>query len=73
MKQLKKLTLNVKLNIPNSYKEYGVTEEKFKETADFIAQNAVLDPCTASNPREIDVETMKKVLTCCYYGTDVTF
>ena len=65
--------LNVKLNIPNSYKEYGVTEEKFKETADFIAQNAVLDPCTASNPRQIDVETMKKVLTCCYYGTDVTF
>ena len=65
--------LNVKLNIPNSYKEYGVTEEKFNETADFIAQNAVLDPCTASNPRETDVENMKKVLTCCYYGTDVTF
>jgi len=65
--------MNVKLNIPLSYKEYGVTEEKFKETADFIAQNAVLDPCTGSNPRETDVENMKKVLTCTYYGTDVTF
>ena len=65
--------MNVKLNIPLSYKEYGVTEEKFKETADFIAENAVLDPCTGSNPRETDVENMKKVLTCTYYGTDVTF
>lgn len=65
--------MNVKLNIPLSYKEYGVTEEKFKETADFIAENAVLDPCTGSNPRETDVENMKKVLTCTYYGNDVTF
>lgn len=66
-------SLNTKLNIPNSYKEYGVTEEKFKETADFIAENAVKDPCTGSNPRETDVENMKKVLTCCYYGMDVNF
>ena len=65
--------MNVKLNIPLSYKEYGVTEEKFKETADFIAENAVLDPCTGSNPRKTDVENMKKVLTCTYYGNDVTF
>ena len=66
-------TLNRKLNIPLSYSEYGVTEDKFKETADFIAKNAVLDPCTGSNPRETDVENMKKVLACTYYGEDVTF
>ncbi|MBE6022152.1 MAG: iron-containing alcohol dehydrogenase [Cellulosilyticum sp.] len=65
--------LNKKLDIPLSYREYGVTEEQFKETADFIAQNAVLDPCTGSNPRETDVVNMKKVLTCTYYGMDVTF
>ena len=65
--------LNKKLDIPLSYKEYGVTEEKFKETVDFIAENAVLDPCTGSNPRETDVENMKKVFTCTYYGTDVNF
>lgn len=65
--------LNRQLDIPLSYKEYGVTEDKFKETADFIAQNAVLDPCTGSNPRATDVENMKKVLTCTYYGEDVTF
>ena len=65
--------LNKQLDIPLSYKEYGVTEEKFKETVDFIAENAVLDPCTGSNPRETDVENMKKVFTCTYYGTDVNF
>ena len=65
--------LNKQLNIPLSYKEYGVTEEKFNETVDFIAENAVLDPCTASNPRETDVAQMKKILTCTYYGNDVTF
>lgn len=65
--------LNKKLNIPSTYQEYGIEEDKFKETLDFIAANAVLDPCTASNPRKTDVELMKKVLTCTYYGQDVNF
>lgn len=65
--------LNTKLGIANSYKEHGVSEELFTSTADFIAEHAVEDPCTASNPRATDVENMKKVLTCCYYGTPVTF
>lgn len=65
--------LNKQLNIPLSYKEYGVSEEKFQETVDFIAENAVLDPCTGSNPRVTDVVNMKKVFTCTYYGTDVSF
>ncbi|MFR5071529.1 MAG: iron-containing alcohol dehydrogenase [Bianqueaceae bacterium] len=65
--------LNRKLNIAPTYKENGVSEEKFKEKLDFIAENAVGDPCTGSNPRPIDVENMKKVLSCAYYGEDVTF
>lgn len=65
--------LNTKLGIANSYKEHGITEEKFLETVDFIAENAVGDPCTGSNPRTTDFENMKKVLTCSYYGVDVNF
>ncbi|MBC8544702.1 iron-containing alcohol dehydrogenase [Bianquea renquensis] len=65
--------LNRRLNIAPTYKENGVSEEKFKEKLDFIAENAVGDPCTGSNPRPIDVENMKKVLSCAYYGEDVTF
>ena len=65
--------MNKKLGIAQSYKENGVSEELFKANADAIAENAVKDPCTGSNPRPIDVENMKKVLTCAYYGEDVTF
>ena len=65
--------LNKKLNIQQTYKENGVTEEVFNAHADAIAKNAVGDPCTASNPRPIDVENMKKVLTCACTGEDVTF
>ena len=65
--------LNKKLGIAASYKEHGISEEKFKDTLQFIAENAVLDPCTGSNPRETDVEMMKAILTCTYYGNDVTF
>lgn len=65
--------LNKKLNIAQTYKENGVSEELFNANADKIAENAVKDPCTAANPRSIDVENMKKVLTCAFTGEDVTF
>lgn len=65
--------LNRKLDIAPSYKAYGVDEKLFLDTVDYIAENAVGDPCTGSNPRPTDFENMKKVLTCCYYGEDVTF
>lgn len=65
--------LNKKLDIKQSYKENGVSEELLNQNIEKIAENAVKDPCTASNPREIDVENMKKVLLCAYNGEDVTF
>ena len=65
--------LNQKLGIAQTYKENGVSEELFQQHADEIAANAVLDPCTASNPRPIDAEGLKKVLACAYYGEPVTF
>lgn len=65
--------LNKKLGIAQSYKDNGVSEELFNANVDAICENAVKDPCTGSNPRPIDVENMKKVLTCAYYGEDVTF
>lgn len=64
---------NKELNIPSSMKEYGIEEGDFKANLKFIAHNAVLDPCTGSNPREIDDETMEKLYTCAYYGSDVDF
>ncbi|MCX0380168.1 iron-containing alcohol dehydrogenase [Clostridium perfringens] len=64
---------NKELNIPSSMKVYGIEEDDFKANLKFIAHNAVLDPCTGSNPREIDDETMEKLYTCAYYGSDVDF
>lgn len=64
---------NKELNIPSSMKEYGIEEDDFKANLKFIAHNAVLDPCTGSNPRGINDETMEKLYTCAYYGSDVDF
>ena len=64
---------NKELNIPLSMEEYGIEEDDFKANLKFIAHNAVLDPCTGSNPRDIDDETMEKLYTCAYYGSDVDF
>lgn len=65
--------MNKKLGIAASFKEHGVDEKFFQETVNFIAENAVKDPCTGSNPRVTDAANMKKVLECSYYGIDVNF
>lgn len=65
--------LNVKLNIPATIKEWGVDEADFKEKVDFMAQNAVLDACTGSNPRPIDKGNMIKIYECAFYGEKVSF
>lgn len=65
--------LNVKLGIASTIKEHGVTEKHFNETVDFIAQNAVLDPCTGCNPRTATIEDLKKILECAYHGKQVNF
>lgn len=64
---------NVKLSIPKSLKEFGINEEEFKQKVAKIAELAVGDACTGSNPRAITVEEMEKLLTCTYYGTEVDF
>ena len=38
-----------------------------------MAELAVGDACTGSNPRSIDPKTMEKLLTCCFYDTEVDF
>jgi len=64
---------NVILDIPKTLKDFGIIEEEFLEKIDGIAERAVGDACTGSNPRAIDPATMKKLFTCIYYGTEVDF
>ncbi|MBQ9420645.1 MAG: butanol dehydrogenase, partial [Lachnospiraceae bacterium] len=38
-----------------------------------IAERAIGDACTGSNPRQPSQEEMEKLLKCCYYDLDVDF
>ena len=64
---------NIKLNIPKTLKEFGINEEEFLQKVDKIAELAVGDACTGSNPRPITPAEMSKLLTCTYYGTEIDF
>ena len=65
--------MNKQLNIPSTLKEYGVTEEDFLQNVDRISNNAVLDACTGSNPRETKAGDFKKLFEAAYYGRKVNF
>ncbi len=60
--------LNKSMNIPTSLKEFGLQEDKFLDNLESISVNAVADPCTGTNPREISPEQMKELFNKAYYG-----
>lgn len=64
---------NVKLSIPKTLKDFGINEAEFLEKVASIAELAVGDACTGSNPRAITPAEMEKLLKCTYYGTKVEF
>ena len=68
--------LNTKLDIPACIKDYegGIIDEaEFLKKLPQVAELAVGDACTGSNPRAIDPKAMEKLLTCCFYDTEVNF
>jgi alcohol dehydrogenase class IV len=68
--------LNRALDIPSCIKDYegGIIDEKeFLEKLPKVAELAVGDACTGSNPRAITPTEMEKLLKCCYYDTEVDF
>jgi alcohol dehydrogenase class IV len=68
--------LNTRLDIPTCIKDYEggfVSEAEFLEKLPQVAELAVGDACTGSNPRSINPAQMEKLLKCCYYNTDVQF
>ena len=64
---------NSRLGIPSTLAEFGIDEKEFNEKLDKIAELAVGDACTGSNPRAIDPAAMAKLFKCTYYGTEVDF
>lgn len=69
-------SMNEKLSIPACIKEYegGIIDEKeFNDKITKVAELAVGDACTGSNPRPVTPAEMEKLLTCCYYDKEVDF
>ena len=68
--------LNAALDIPACIKDYEggiINEKEFLEKLPSVAELAVGDACTGSNPRSITPAEMEKLLKCCYYDTEVDF
>ncbi|NLI54807.1 MAG: iron-containing alcohol dehydrogenase [Clostridiales bacterium] len=68
--------MNRQLDIPNCIRDYegGIIDElEFLEKLPKVAELAVGDACTGSNPRAITPAEMEKLLKACYYDTEVDF
>ena len=68
--------MNAALNIPTCIKEYegGIIDEKeFMEKLPQVAELAISDACTGSNPRQPSQEEMEKLLKACYYDLPIDF
>ncbi|HEY9575037.1 MAG TPA: iron-containing alcohol dehydrogenase [Lachnospiraceae bacterium] len=74
VKELKKM--NASLEIPDAIKDYegGIIDEKeFMDKLPQVAELAIGDACTGSNPRIPSQEEMEGLLKACYYGEDINF
>lgn len=65
--------MNKQMDIPLNLKDYGITEESFKDNLNRIAVNSVADACTGCNPRETKVADFENILTSIYYGNKVNY
>jgi alcohol dehydrogenase class IV len=68
--------LNKALDIPAGIKDYEggiIGEKEFLDKLPRVAELAVGDACTGSNPRPITPPEMEKLLRCCFYDTEVDF
>ena len=68
--------LNEALDIPACIKDYegGIIDEKeFMDKLPGVAELAVGDACTGSNPRAISPDEMARLLKCCYFDEEVDF
>ena len=65
--------MNAELNIPSRIKDYegGIIDDKeFMEKLPHVAELAVGDACTGSNPRKITPAQMAELLKSCYFDKE---
>ena len=66
-----KIELLEKLDMPKSFKEYGIDEAIYMSKIDDLANKAFEDQCTTANPRLPLVSELKKILIDAYYGVNM--
>lgn len=68
--------MNRALDIPSCIRDYEdgiINEKEFMEKLPMVAELAVGDACTGSNPRKITPAQMERLLECCYFDKEVDF
>jgi acetaldehyde dehydrogenase / alcohol dehydrogenase len=65
--------LKVKVGIPKSIKEFGVTEAKFYATIDAMSEQAFDDQCTGANPRYPLISELKQIYIKAFEGKQEAF
>ena len=60
--------MNKKLDIPVSFKEFGISEEEFLSKIDKLSELAHQDQCTGTNPRYPLISEIKDLYLKSYYG-----
>ena len=74
IEELKKM--NKALEIPSCIKDYEggiIGENEFMEKLPQVAELAIGDACTGTNPRIPTQEEMEKLLKACYYDLEIDF
>ncbi|MBE8723386.1 iron-containing alcohol dehydrogenase [Flavobacterium hungaricum] len=64
--------LRKNVNNIGSLKEFGISKEDWIKNLDYIAGNALIDPCTGFNPRVPSLEDLKDIYNACYEGVVYT-
>ncbi|MEG2287136.1 MAG: iron-containing alcohol dehydrogenase, partial [Ruthenibacterium sp.] len=75
--------MNAELNIPLSIQSYGeggviastgiIDEKEYNEKLSRVAELAISDACTGSNPRQPSQSDMEKLLLAVYYDKEIDF
>lgn len=68
--------MNASLEIPTCIKDYEggiIDEQEFLDKLPVVAELAISDACTGSNPRIPTQDEMEKLLHACYYDEEIDF
>lgn len=69
-------SMNTRLGIPTCIRDYEgglICEQEFLEKLPHVAELAIADACTGSNPRQPSQAEMELLLKACYYDLPVEF